>query len=228
MGALKKDELGFIRSNGYGRVAARELAKQLGLEDGETVFRTGREKGVKTSRPISQNGGDVELHPGDTFSAGPSIVKAAGFLKKLLNGAEDKPTPLRRDFPQEALQREASGLGRAGFGAVPAPEKCRWGWKIRLKGMTLPGGIRTDALILLPANYPLSSPIGFYIRKGSHLGDLDTSHLYDQRTYHDAVDLSGEGWQWFCGIVQNWKPGRHNLVTYMSLILAFFNEKEWK
>jgi hypothetical protein len=96
---------------------------------------------------------------------------------------------------------------------------------VRLRGLTLPGGVRTDALVLLPNNYPLAGPIGFYVREGAATGALDTSHLFDELVAHGAPDLSARGWQWFCGIAEGWQPGRHTLVSYLTLVLALFNDR---
>jgi hypothetical protein len=115
-------------------------------------------------------------------------------------------------------------LRAGGFGAVPPPEQTQWGWAIRMKGLTLAGGVRTDAMILLPANYPAVSPIGFYLRQGAVKGTLDQSHLFDA-AYHGAPNLTKDGWQWFCGIVDNWMPGRHSLLTYVACVFAMFTNE---
>ena len=115
-------------------------------------------------------------------------------------------------------------LRSAGFGAVPDPQKTKWGWGLRMQGLILPGGSRTDALVLLPVSYPLASPIGFYLRKGANVGGLDTSHLY-QRSYHGAPDLGAEGWQWFCGVAEGWIPGRHDLIGFISAMFAMLSER---
>nr|NJM02831.1 hypothetical protein [Desulfobacula sp.] len=73
-------------------------------------------------------------------------------------------------------------------------------------------------------NYPHASPIGFYLKAGANTGGLDTGHLYNA-AYHGAIDLSAHGWQWFCGIAEGWKPGRHNLVTYLSMVLTMLAEQ---
>ncbi len=205
MDALTKDELGFVRARKFGRVSRKEMDDLLGTKSDEQVYKAGVDKGVRTAKPLDPSD-DIELRPGDTFTVGPRITKAANNLP-------------------EQIRKEADALQRSGFGSVDRPIKTEGYWKIRLKSLTLPGGIRTDALVLLPLNYPLASPIGFYVHEGAATGSLDTTHLFDG-AYHGAPDLSGDGWQWFCGIAQGWKPGRHTLVTYLSLVLSLFNEED--
>ena len=143
--------------------------------------------------------------------AAPSSLPASSLSR------EDNAIP-------EELMREVRMLRSAGFGAVPDPQKTKWGWGLRMQGLILPGGSRTDALVLLPVSYPLASPIGFYLRKGANVGGLDTSHLY-QRSYHGAPDLGAEGWQWFCGVAEGWIPGRHDLIGFISAMFAMLSER---
>lgn len=202
---LKKDDLGFVRSNSYGRIRRDELEQLLGVGPLESVYRSGIDNGVRTGQVVGDK--EVQLKPGDTFSAGPRVVK----------GATLTPVP-------DALKREIDALHRAGFGGVGMPETSPEGWRIRLRGLTLPGGVRTDALVLLPKTYPLAAPIGFYLAKGEQTAQLDRSHLFD-RSYHRAPDLAREGWQWYCGVADNWRPGHHTLVAYLTVTLAFFADK---
>jgi hypothetical protein len=127
------------------------------------------------------------------------------------------------DLP-DALRREVEALRRSGFGGVGDPQPSSEGWRLRLRGLTLPGGVRTDALILLPRTYPLAAPIGFYLAEGAAVAQLDQSHLYD-RSYHGAPNLNDEGWKWFCGVADNWQPGRHTLVAFLTVTLAFFADR---
>ena len=202
---LKRDDLGFVRSSGYGRIRREELEQLLGLGAKEAVYRSGVDNGVRTGHVVTD--AEVELKPGDTFSPGPRVIKGTA-------------------VPQlpEALRRELEGLRRAGFGGVDTPTPSPEGWRLRLRGLTLPGGVRTDALILLPKTYPLAAPIGFYLAKGTQTAQLDQSHLFN-RSYHGAPDLSGEGWQWYCGVADNWRPGHHTLVAYLTVTLAFFADR---
>ncbi|MEA3642582.1 MAG: hypothetical protein VBE63_21955 [Lamprobacter sp.] len=217
---LKRDELGFVRSNGFGRIRRDELEQILGIGGSESVYRSGVDNGVRTGQVVVDV--EVAVKPGDTFSAGPRVIKGAGsgftgggrVIKGAGSAAPSAALP-------PALRREFDGLRRAGFGGVDAPRPSAEGWRIRLRGLTLPGGVRTDALIVLPKTYPLAAPIGFYLAEGAESAQLDRSHLY-QRSYHGAPDLAGEGWQWYCGVADNWRPGHHTLVSYMSVTLAFF------
>src|SRR6266498_1704519 len=202
MSTLAKDELGFVRARRYGRISGRELHDLLDVSPNEQIYVSGVEGGVRTARPI-ESAATMDAKPGDTFTVGPRITKASS------------------DLPEQ-IRKETDALQRSGFGSVQKPCATEWGWGLRLKGLTLPGGMRTDALILLPRSYPLTSPIGFYIRKGAETGHLDEDHLFDA-AYHGAKNLSKDGWQWFCGILLGWKPGRHTLVTYLSIVLSLFN-----
>jgi hypothetical protein len=240
MSGIRKDELGFMRSSGYGRIDLAQVRKELGATEDEAIYHTSNKGGVRSSRVAT--GKSVEFKPGDTLNAGPQIVKAAGLFDLLRSTVGDGGSDRRRrgnppvkDVPSRtfrtqnsdvpnALKPEVEALKRAGFGAVPQPELSEWGWSVRLKGMPLPGGCRTDALILLPRNYPNASPIGFYLKKGAAIGGLDTGHLYDG-AYHGAQDLTKHGWQWFCGIAEGWRPGRHTLVTYLSLVQSMLAER---
>ncbi|MFB1488753.1 MULTISPECIES: hypothetical protein [unclassified Thiocapsa] len=202
--ALKRDELGFVRATGYGRIRHDELADLLGLGPNESLYRSGIDQGVRTGQVVKD--AEVSVKPGDTFSAGPRVVKGGA------------PLP-------EALRRELEGLRRSGFGGIGQPEPSPEGWRLRLRGLTLPGGVRTDALVLLPKTYPLTAPIGFYLATGAASAQLDRSHLFHNRAYHGAPDLSGEGWHWYCGVADTWRPGHHTLVSYLTVTLAFFADR---
>lgn len=161
---------------------------------------------------------------------GPVISKAAinifNPFRASAPAATGRPSPVSRrdDVIPEEIMREVRLLRSAGFGAVPDPQKTKWGWSLRMQGLILPGGSRTEAMVLFPAAYPLASPIGFYLRKGANVGGLDTSHLY-QRSYHGAPDLGEEGWQWFCGVAEGWVPGRHDLLGFISAVFAMLSER---
>jgi hypothetical protein len=99
---LKRDELGFVRANGYGRIRRDELEQLLGVGPQESVYRSGIDHGVRTGQVVADK--EVALKPGDTFSAGPRVVK----------GATLAPLP-------EALKREVDALSRAGFGVSACP-----------------------------------------------------------------------------------------------------------
>lgn len=203
-GGLKVDERGFaVRAQRYGRVSRKAIIDMLGYQPGDALYRSYND-GVRTAEVVDAN--SVDIKPGDTFSLGPTIAK----------GAERPPEP---------ILREVSALRGAGFGAAEAPLRKPWGWELLLKGWPLPGGVRTTAMILLPLNYPAVPPVGFYVRKDASIGRLDRDHFFTDRTYHDAVDLTKEGWSWFCGVPEGWRPGRHTLVGFVSAVLAFFNER---
>ena len=87
---------------------------------------------------------------------------------------------------------------------------------------------RCDLLIVFPATYPETPPIGFYLNKKFKLriGGHD-SHL-TSRAYHNAPDLTEQGWHWYC-VTMNmqvpgaWspKPDPHqpdNLWTFLTMV----------
>ena len=229
--ALKRNEYGMlVRAREYGKTSYKELADQLGLKKGETLYSVSQEKGVLVSRPVDRHVKEVPHKPGTGFVAGPTITKAAGLFGGLLNrfgGGEAVPALVGKERGSEVpavLRREMEELRAAGLGGVPDPVLTKWGWAIRMKGLILPGGSRTDAMVLLPEAYPEASPIGFFLRKNANVGGLDTSHLY-ARSYHGAPDLTEEGWNWFCGLAENWIPYRHNLLGYVAAVLALLNER---
>ncbi|MDD2658820.1 MAG: hypothetical protein PHY54_03945 [Methylococcales bacterium] len=229
MSGLSKDELGFVRARGYGRTSRAELNQLLNVEPGEQVYVSTVENGVRTSKPLDQNG-EVKTKGGDTFSVGPRVTKAAflnSLLEQLQTSQSAKPVLQHHGSSktQQRLQQEIAGLKRAGFGWAEPAQQTGWGWMVRLKGVTLPNGVRTDAMVLVPDNYPLVSPIGFYVKQGAATAKLDTSHLFEQRAYHGAVNLSEHGWQWFCGIAEGWKPGKHTLVSYINIVFMLFNDQ---
>lgn len=236
MSSLRRNEHGLIvRARSYGRTSYDELANSLGLKQDETLYAVKVENGTRIARPVKKGQKDVPHSPGTTFVAGPTITKAAFFgalLSQVRGASAPAPSPVApvRSENQKlppALRREVEELHSSGFGAVPEPEMTSWGWAIKMKGLILAGGIRTDAMILLPATYPATSPIGFYLRKGANSGTLDRAHLFD-RSYHGALDLSAYGWQWFCGVVDGWTPGRHTLLSYVTCVFAMFTNENLK
>jgi hypothetical protein len=226
MSGLSKDELGFVRARGRGRTSRAELSQLLNTQPGEAIYRATVENGVRTSKPV-EDSGEIKTKSGDTFSVGPRVTKAALFANWLTrNGANHTARPHSGSSSQveQRLQQEVAALKRAGFGWAQPAQKTDWGWMVLMNGITLPNGIRTEAMVLLPDNYPLVSPIGFYVKQGAATAHLDTSHLFKQSAFHGAVDLSAHGWQWFCGIAEGWQPGRHTLVSYISIVFMLFND----
>ena len=228
MNSLKRNAHGLlIRSNSYGRTSYDALAQELGMKNGETLYAVNVENGARVSRPIKNGQTDVQHKPGSTFVAGPTITKAAALIGVSRGSSTSIAKSAGGEGLPSALKKEVEELRVAGFGAVPAPEMTAWGWAIRLKGLVLAGGTRTDAMILLPKAYPAASPIGFYLRNGARTGALDASHLFNG-AHHGAPDLTREGWQWFCGILDAWAPGRHSLVTYITCVFAMFTNEGLK
>lgn len=236
MGTFRRNEHGLmVRASSYGRTSYDELASSLGMKQDETLYTVTVENGARISRPVMKGQMDVRHSPGTTFVAGPTITKAA-FFRALFHSetpeasstvkAASESHPGSQPLPP-TLRREVEELHASGFGAVPAPEMTPWGWGIKMKGLILAGGIRTDAMILLPESYPAASPIGFFVRRGANTGSLDRRHLFD-RGYHGALDLSAYGWQWFCGVPDHWIPGRHTLLSYVACVYAMFTNENLK
>jgi hypothetical protein len=202
---LRRDEYGFLRSTDYGQTNGPSLRAQLGAQPDEQVYRSSPRGGVRTSVPVE--GDNISYHPGDTFAVGPKVTKAS--------------------MPA-LLQQEWRALQRGGYGQIAAPEETAWGFAIKLCAFALPGGVRTNALILLPKDYPMTPPIGFYIHeKGlaavKALG-IDVRHLFPDKTFYGAPNFSNHGWAWFCLKVQPWRPGHHTLLGIVMMVAAVIAE----
>jgi hypothetical protein len=161
--SLRRDEYGFLRSNSYGKTSQANLRADLGAMSGDQVYRSSVRDGVRTSAPLEDE--NVSFQPGDTFAVGPKVTKAA---------------------PPATLLQEWQALLRGGYGQIDLPEETNWGFAIKLNAFALPGGVRTNALVLLPKEYPLIPPIGFYIHERGlaavkSLG-IDVRHLFPDRT----------------------------------------------
>lgn len=218
----QQDAFGFTRTPGgqikarnYGRTSAAELRQMLGASQGEDIIRTGVTSGVRSSTRVGE--GAVDVRPGDTFVGGPKCQLAAGIWSLLSGGSEPPPSP--PGVP--ALEHHLAGLRDLGF-AHETPRRTAQGIRLRLKGFTLPDGSRTDLLLVLPPQFPLLPPIGFYLRGDAVTGGLDLSHLFPKTAYHQAPNLSNEpeAWRWYCLIVERWDPARHTLAGFVAQISA--------
>ncbi len=203
--ALRRDEYGFLRSTGYGQARQSDLRTELGAMPDDQVYRSSVQGGVRTSRPVE--GDNVGYQPGDSFAVGPKVTKAA--------------------LPAQ-LYDEWRALHRAGYGQIDPPEETGWGFAIKLKSFALPGGIRTNALVLCPRDYPVTPPLGFYIQKKGleavkALG-IDLRHLFPDKTYYGAPNFAEHGWAWFCLKFQPWRPGHHTLVGIVMMVAAVIAE----
>lgn len=141
MSELTRDELGFVRARRYGRIDRTALEAVLQPQGNEQVYVTGVRAGTRTAERVTVD--QYPMRPGDTFALGPRITKAAPSRPAV---APHAPLP-------DALQREVEALKRAGFGGVERPLASRIGWGLRLRGLTLPGGVRTDALVVCHASF---------------------------------------------------------------------------
>ena len=228
MSALSKDELGFVRARSYGRTNKTELTALLNAENDEEIYVSSVENGARKSKVLDKES-VINTKSGDTFTVGPRVTKAAFFDalfgQQPATGAAPKSPASPNTKTQQRLQEEIAGLKRAGYGWIEPPTHTQWGWVVELKGIVLPNGVKTNAMVLLPDTYPLVSPIGFYIKNGASVASLDTSHLFNKTVYHGAVNLSEHGWQWFCGIAEGWKPNKHTLVSYINIVFMLFNDQ---
>ena len=87
---------------------------------------------------------------------------------------------------------------------------------------------RCNLLIVFPGAYPETPPIGFYLDKPYRLRNgAQDAHLTG-RSYHDAPDLTEQGWHWYCVTLDMraagaWNPQADprrpdNLWTYLNMI----------
>lgn len=202
---LRRDEYGFLRSSSYGQTSRPDLRAQLGAMPDDQVYRSSVRSGVRTSAPVEDE--DVSFQPGDSFAVGPKVTKAS--LPAL-------------------LQQEWRALQRGGYGQIEAPEETSWGFAIKLYAFALPGGVRANALILLPKDYPITPPIGFYIHENGlaavkALG-IDLRHLFPDKTFYGAPNFANHGWAWFCLKFQPWRPGHHTLIGIVMMVAAVIAE----
>jgi len=82
-------------------------------------------------------------------------------------------------------------------------------------------------LIIFPSQYPDVPPTGFYLKAKLFSKTGRDPHFFD-RTYHDAPDLTAQGWWWYCvlartDVVGGWKPsddplGSDNLWTFLNMV----------
>lgn len=201
---LRYNEDGFVVAGGYSTIDLQELRQSTGAQPNEVVYQTTTEAGARVSHPISSD--KITVKPGDTFSPGPQVIRAGGEISE----------PVRKEFRI---------LKSAGYGMVSNPERTNFGFTILLNGFTLPGGIRTKAMILLPLNYPMVGPIGFYVHQSGvraiQVSGAAMTHLFPDKTYYGAPNLSDAaagGWAWFCMKFEPWIPGRYTLLTVMQMV----------
>ncbi len=87
---------------------------------------------------------------------------------------------------------------------------------------------RCDLLIVFPETYPETPPIGFYLNKKFALRDGRVDGHLTSRAYHDAPDLTTQGWHWYC-VTMNmnaagaWSPKADpsqpdNLWTFLNMV----------
>jgi hypothetical protein len=203
--SLRKDEYGFLRSTGFGHARGPDLRAQLNAAPDDQLYQSSSRGGVRTSKPVYQD--NVSYQPGDTFAVGPKVTKAG--------------------LPAE-LHEEWRALQRGGYANIKAPEETDWGFAIKLKNFLLPGGIRTNALVLLPRDYPITPPLGFYIHEdgldeAKSVG-IDLTHLFPDKTFYGAPNFSEWGWAWFCLKFQPWRPGHHTLIGIIMMVAAVIAE----
>jgi hypothetical protein len=98
------------------------------------------------------------------------------------------------------------------FPQYPLPEK----WEKR----------QCKFLLITPATYPDTPPIGFYLDRKILLRDGDEDPHFLGNAYHGAPDLARCGWHWYCVTIQNgrggWRPSSDyrkpdNLLTFLNM-----------
>ena len=127
------------------------------------------------------------------------------------------PAPLQAG---DSLAAHLAGLRELGLGQVEA-ERSAQGIRVRLRGYILPGGSRTDMLILLPMQFPVLPPEAFFLQRDAAIGHLDLGHLYARWACHGAPNLpaEAEGWLGYC-LIADWDPRRHTLAGFVAQIGA--------
>src|SRR5262249_50794880 len=83
-------------------------------------------------------------------------------------------------------------------------------------------------LIIFPAGYPITPPIGFYLNRKFKLKNGKADPHLTGSAHDGASDLLAQGWQWYCvRIPQNsaagWQPSPdyrepHNLWTFLAMV----------
>ena len=87
---------------------------------------------------------------------------------------------------------------------------------------------RCDLLLVFPATYPETPPIGFYLNKRFQLRNGQFDPHATGRAYHGAPDLTDQGWHWYCVQMDMsrsgaWRPQpdyrqADNLWTYLNMV----------
>jgi hypothetical protein len=87
---------------------------------------------------------------------------------------------------------------------------------------------RCDLLIVFPETYPDTPPIGFYLNRKFNLQQGGHDPHLTSRAYHDAPDLTNQGWHWYCVQMDMRAPGAwrprpdpgqpDNLWTFLNMV----------
>ena len=87
---------------------------------------------------------------------------------------------------------------------------------------------RCDLLIVFPETYPETPPIGFYLNKRFQLRNGQFDPHATGKAYHEAPDLTEQGWHWYCVQMDMAAPGAwrpqadhrqpDNLWTYLNMV----------
>lgn len=81
-------------------------------------------------------------------------------------------------------------------------------------------------LIVVPATYPETAPLGFYLNRRFELKNGGYDPHATSHAYHGAPDLLDAGWHWYCVTVENgpggWRPSADyrqpdNLHTFLNM-----------
>ena len=86
----------------------------------------------------------------------------------------------------------------------------------------------SDLLIVFPETYPETPPIGFYLNKRFPLRAGGYDPHATGKAYHDAPDLTDQGWHWYCvqmdmQVAGAWRPQADpgqpdNLWTFLNMV----------
>jgi len=87
---------------------------------------------------------------------------------------------------------------------------------------------RCDLLIVFPATYPDTPPIGFYLNKRFQLRNGRYDPHATGKAYHDAPDLTEQGWHCYCVQMNMNAPGAwqpqadhqqpHKIWTFLNMV----------
>jgi len=141
---------------------------------------------------------------------------------------EDSRAPRPRDRRRERVEREvymiASRFAHTG-GVHYDEENGDW---LMIPNYPLPARWRQrrcNLLIVFPAGYPETPPIGFYLNRRFQLKSGGRDHHFAGQAYYGAADLREAGWHWYCVHIAAgaWQPQADhtkpdNMWTFLNMV----------